>query len=347
MQGLAHSLGAAWSPFVLVTGLLLIGQVAADEGLFRRVGSWCARVPGGGVASFLVTMAAVALVTAVLNLDTSVVFMTPVALHAARARKTDETAFCYGTIFMPNAASLLLLGSNLTNLLVFAKRSASGADFAQHMVVPWVASVAVTTLVVLAWRWRPLSGTAPATKFENETLTVGPGTFAVVFAVVAMLVIPQPASWVFGAGAVVQIFGAVRHAVSWRATLRVVNPGVVLSLFLVAVVVGWFARTSSLASSLLAHTSVVATVVTAGLTSLAVNNLPAASFFAAHHVAHPFALLLGLDLGPNCAVTGALSSLLWLRLARRDGVRPSVATFSAVGVIVAVLTAAAAVVALG
>jgi len=49
--------------------------------------------------------------------------MTPVALQAARAKGSDETAFLYGTIFMSNSASLLLLGSNLTNLLVFSRRA--------------------------------------------------------------------------------------------------------------------------------------------------------------------------------------------------------------------------------
>jgi arsenical pump membrane protein len=344
---LVHTLGVTWSPFVLVAGLLLIGHVAADEGLFRLVGSWCARVPGGGVTSFVVTMVAVALVTAVLNLDTSVVFMTPVALHAARAKETDETAFCYGAIFMSNAASLLLLGSNLTNLLVFADRGVSGSDFAAHMAEPWVVSVIVTTLVVLAWRWRALRRAAAAADVERERPDVGPGTAAVAFAVIAMLAIPQPALWVFGAGALVQLYQVARGSLAWRAALAATNPGVLALLFLVAVAVGWFARVTSVASSLLTHSGLVVTVATAGLTSLVINNLPAASLFAAHDVAHPFALLLGLDLGPNCAVTGALSSLLWLRLTRREGARTSVATFSAVGAIAAVLAAGAAMAVLG
>jgi len=55
-----------------------------------------------------------------LNLDTSVVFLTPVLLQTARFRSVKEEAFLYGSIFMANAASLLLLGSNLTNILVFS-----------------------------------------------------------------------------------------------------------------------------------------------------------------------------------------------------------------------------------
>ena len=55
---------------------------------------------------FLASMSVVACVTVVLNLDTAVVFLTPVLVHAARRRSLDESAFAYGTVFMCNSASL-------------------------------------------------------------------------------------------------------------------------------------------------------------------------------------------------------------------------------------------------
>ncbi|MGA7835088.1 MAG: SLC13 family permease [Acidimicrobiales bacterium] len=340
MHLVVQTLGATWSPFVLVAGLLLIGNVASSEGLFRVVGSWCARVPGGGIGLFVVTMITVAAVTAVLNLDTSVVFMTPVALNAARSKGTDETAFLYGAIFMSNSASLLLVGSNLTNLLIFAHRSIVGSDFAAKMVLPWLVAIAVTILVVGAWRIRALCSTPRNVVVSRESLVPGPGVVAVVVAVAAMLVISQPAIWVFAAGIVAQLISHVRRTGTWREGLRAASPEMLVALFVVAVAVGWFARWSSLTRHLLTHASVVATAATSTVSALVINNLPAASLFAAHGVEHPYALLLGLDLGPNCAITGALSSLLWLRIARRHGIRPSILTFSIVGTVVALLSIA-------
>jgi arsenical pump membrane protein len=343
MSVLIHTLDATWSPFVLVAGLLLIGHVAAGEGLFHLVGSWSARVPGGGVSLFLATMLAVALVTAVLNLDTSVVFMTPVALQAARAKGSDETAFLYGTIFMSNSASLLLLGSNLTNLLVFSRRGELGSVFAGRMFLPWIASVGVTMLVVLAWRWRALRGATHSTAKTTVSFTWGPGVLAAVFAVVAMLVFSAPALWVFLVGVAALLYESVaKRRVSLRGAISIVSPKTLSLLFVVAVAVGWFARSSTLTAHLLRHANVVTTIAMSTVTSLVINNLPAASLFAAHTIAHPFALLLGLDLGPNCAVTGALSSLLWWRIARRHEMKPSLATFSVVGSVVAVLAIIAA-----
>jgi arsenical pump membrane protein len=339
VHDVVQTLSATWSPFVLVAGLLLIGHVASGEGLFRLVGAACARVPGGGVSLFLVTMVAVALVTAVLNLDTSVVFMTPVALFAARAKGTDEKAFLYGTIFMSNSASLLLLGSNLTNLLVFSRRPTLGSAFARHMALPWVAAVVVTIAVVLVWRWRPLRYAGRAPERSATSFVFGPGVLAVGFAVLAMLFLRQPALWVFLVGVVTEIYDiTVKKRSTLRDALTVTNPWTLSILFVVAVAVGWFARFSTLTVNLLRHANVAATVAASAFASIVINNLPAASLFAAHRVAHPYALLLGLDLGPNIAVTGALSSLLWIRIARRNDVRPSVATFSIVGTVVAVLT---------
>ncbi len=76
----------AWPPFVLVAGLLLIGAVAADDGLFEATGARLARSRLGPRGLLRRLLALVAAVTAVLNLDTAVLFLTPVLVHAARRR---------------------------------------------------------------------------------------------------------------------------------------------------------------------------------------------------------------------------------------------------------------------
>src|SRR5438105_15399385 len=80
----------AWPAFALVAGLLLVGAAAAREGLFGELGAFAARTPGGGIALLAALLLVTAVVTAVLNLDTAVVFLTPVLLHAARRRGLGE-----------------------------------------------------------------------------------------------------------------------------------------------------------------------------------------------------------------------------------------------------------------
>src|SRR5437868_3184878 len=137
-----QALQQSWQPFVLVAGLLLVGQAAAADGLFEALGARLALAPLPPVSLLLAVLGLVAAVTAVLNLDTSVVFLTPVLVHVARRRGLDERPFLYGTVFMANAASLLLPGSNLTNLLVLRSDPRNGAAFAMGMLPAWIAACA-------------------------------------------------------------------------------------------------------------------------------------------------------------------------------------------------------------
>src|ERR1700679_3773116 len=70
--------GQTWTPFVLVAGLLLIGLVAERDGLFEAAGSVLARMTRHGVGLCLGAGALVIVVTAGLNLDRPVVFVTAV-----------------------------------------------------------------------------------------------------------------------------------------------------------------------------------------------------------------------------------------------------------------------------
>jgi arsenical pump membrane protein len=299
------------------------------------------------VALFIATMVVVALVTAVLNLDTSVVFMTPVAIQVARKKGTDETAFIYGTIFVSNSSSLLLLGSNLTNLLVFANRGVTGTSFVAHMALPWLASTSVTIAVVLAWRWRFLRDERHAPSKGRTPFALGPGAVGAAIAVVAMVALSRPALWVLSVGVLCELVGplARRRSTVFDA-VKATSPLTLLVLFVVAVGVGSLARATSVSANLLVHANVPTTVAVATVASVVINNLPSASLFAAHAIAHPFALLLGLDVGPNVAVTGALSSLLWILIAKRHGFSPSLRTFSLVGTTVALSASTLAAIAL-
>jgi arsenical pump membrane protein len=93
---------------------------------------------------------------------------------------------------------------------------------------------------------------------------------------------------------------------------------------------------------MLGHLDIWATAGVAALTSVVVNNLPAASLLAARTPAHPFALLIGLNLGPNLFVTGSLAWILWLKAAQMAGARPSLARASRLGAIAVPLSMAAA-----
>ncbi|HEY2704040.1 MAG TPA: SLC13 family permease, partial [Candidatus Dormibacteraeota bacterium] len=181
----------AWPAFVLVAGLLLIGLVADDDGLFSSAGRALARAARHRGLLFAGSVVLVATVTAVLNLDTSVAFLTPVLIHAARSRGDGEARLLYGSLLLANAGSLLLPGSNLTNLIVLGHLHLTGGRFLARMWLPWLVAVVVTAVVIAALERRPAPPRAGAAGRDRPVL--GLGLAAVGATVVLVLVLENPA----------------------------------------------------------------------------------------------------------------------------------------------------------
>jgi arsenical pump membrane protein len=323
-----------WPPFVLVAGLLAIGTVVEADGLFAAVGVRIERIGGSPLRLLAAVLALEAIVTALLNLDTAAVFVTPVVVHAARQRRCDERPFLYGALFVANGASILLPGSNLTNLIVLAHERLSGAAFARAMAIPWLVTVVLIVAFLAVW-YRPRS--AEGERAEAPPLRLGLGVAATVAATALILALSNPALPVLAVGLV---------AVGLRRLRPRIDLPVLAGLFVVAVALGTLGRHWHGSARLLMHLGRWGTAGVGAGAAVVVNNLPAASLLAAQRPPHPLALLLGLNLGPNLAVTGSLAAYLWYRAARGAGVQPSLRQVSVLGIFLVPLTLAAALAAL-
>jgi arsenical pump membrane protein len=331
-----------WPPFVLVAGLLLVGLVAEEDGLFRAAGYRLARLAPGGLSLFAGAATLVALVTAVLNLDTSVVFLTTVLAHAARSRGHDEAPFLYGCLLLSNAGSLLLPGSNLTNLIVAGHLHVSGAAFFDRMAPAWICALVVTATVVAlverrSWRRGGVQGEQP------PPLTLGLGLVAVTVVTVLVVALRSPALPVLCVGALAVGIRLAAGGTRGHGVMDVLGLPVLVGLFGVAVALGTLGRAWSGPATVLSHLDAWGTAAVAAASSVVVNNLPAAALLSSRVPPRPYALLVGLDIGPNLFVTGSLAWILWLRAARGAGARPSVARASVLGLLSVPLSMAAAV----
>jgi arsenical pump membrane protein len=122
----------------------------------------------------------------------------------------------------------------------------------------------------------------------------------------------------------------------------VANVPLLTTLFALAFGVASLARVWNYPAHMMSVAGTWATGLIGAGSANVINNLPAAALLSSRLPAHPYQLLLGLDLGPNLCVVGAMSSLLWLRIARQHDAAPSAWTFSRIGVIVTALTLAVA-----
>ncbi len=344
MHDLSAALSQSWPPFALIAGLLLIGLLADRDGLFAWGGGRLQRLPGGGAVLLVASLLLVMVVTAVLNLDTAVVFLTPVLVLAARHRGVGAEPYLYGCVFMANASSLFLPGSNLTNLLVLGGGpGVSGGTFAAEMA-PIAFAAALVTLagVALLFRRELRGGGGTVAASAVAWPGVGIGAVATALATALVLVLRQPAAAVLAVGVLASTAELARGKLTLVQAREVLGPLSLLAAFALTVALGTLARGWSGPAELIDGSGAVATAGIAALTTVVINNLPAAALYSSHAVDHPHQLLLGLNVGPNLAPTGALSALLWFRAARSVGERPSLAEFSRRGIPLAIAALAAA-----
>lgn len=338
-MALRQALAQAWPPFVLVAGLLLIGLIGHVEGLFAWAASWLGRFGRRPRVLFVACCAVVAAVTAVLNLDTAVVFLTPVLVLTARRRGVEERPFLYAAIFLANASSLFLPGSNLTNLLIRAQEPVSGAKFAARMLAPAAAAVIATVVGLLLLYRSDLQGRsrgAPSARASVRAQAVPRAVLAVVAAAAVFTVaLRQPAIPVLALGVAACAVEIRRGRLRPRAVSDALGLPVLTGLFALSVALGVVARTWHWPAHLLEHAGRAGTAAVGALSAVGINNLPAAVLLSAEHIAHPRALLLGLNVGPNLAVTGSLSAVLWFRAAKQVGAPPSAREFSHRGLVLA------------
>ena len=284
------------------------------------------------------------------------VFLTPVLVYAARSRGQGEGSLLIGCLLLSNAGSLLLPGSNLTNLIVLGHLHLSGGQFFGQDVPP---------LAGLGARHRyghrpcraPLAdlpdrgygrsrggidGRSRAGRGAVQGLTLGLGVVAVAVVTVLVLVLQSPALPVAGVGVVVVAAGLTSGRMGPTEIRRVVGVPVLIGLFGIAVALGALGRAWSGPATLLSHLDAVGTAAVAAVSTVLVNNLPAAALLASRVPPHPYALLVGLDIGPNLFVTGSLAWILWIRTSRSSGADPPVARTVGLGLVTVPLAIAAA-----
>jgi arsenical pump membrane protein len=321
--------------------LLLVGLAAADDDLFSAAGDRLARLAPDGRRLYAGIALLVVAVTTVLNLDTSVAFLSPVLVHTARRRGQGDATLLTTCILLSNAGSLLLPGSNLTNLIVLGHLHLSGARFAARMGPPFAMAIAVTAGVIAVFARRELNERIANVDPPTQP-TFGLGLTAVVASAVLVLLLAKPALPVAAVGASVVVIRFATGRMNAERVLRVLGAPLLLGLFGVAVALGAAGRDWSGPARLLSHLDPWGTAAVAALIAVLVNNLPAASLLAARVPPHPFSLLIGLNIGPNLFVTGSLAWVLWWRSSREAGGQPSIAHAVRVGLVAVPLSVVAA-----
>ncbi|WP_054811478.1 SLC13 family permease [Nocardia arizonensis] len=301
--------------------------------------------------------------TALLNLDTTAVLITPVLLALAAPARIAPLPLAMTTLWLANTASLLLPVSNLTNLLAADRVALDATGFASTMWAPQAVSIAATALCLWVFYWRRRRRDAdrylppePVRPDDiRQRILFHVTAAACLLFVLAIALLGDRIEIAAGAAALIAV---VAFAVLDRSALR-------LSLIpwrLLVFVVGLFLVVPTLSRlglddlmhALIGDDDGVAGAFRAAGTGAALSNvadnLPV---YTAGEAVVPtenrrqlLALLIGTNVGPIVTPWASLATLLCLEFCRTHGVRVPMGRFVGTGLVLAVAATGGAVAAL-
>lgn len=302
-----------------------LGFFEATAGLF------CRRTRGIPVSGLWVLAAAT---TMVLNLDTTVVLLTPLMLRLARRTETDPIALTAIPLLLASLASSMLPVSNLTTLIVVDRLHVGVGEVVAHLGLPCLAAVLVGWF---AYRRRHPTRLPSVPAFAVDRRALRIGSLIVAGLLVGFVLGPSVGiePWITATAADVVLI-VVTRTVPWRT--------VPLRTALAVAALGALAALAvppRAFSGFLGHSSPLAlTGIATGAAGAAnaVNNLPAL-LLALDGVRNMswgmWAWLLGVNTGAVFLPLGALANLLWLRVLRVEGLAMTVRRYLTITVPVA------------
>ena len=351
----AHAVYEGWNVYLFLTGMMILAELAREEKVFEWVADLAARHAGNSPGRLFVLIYLVGtFVTAFLSNDATAVVLTPAVLAVVRRAKVNPKPYLLACAFIANSASFVFPISNPANLVIFQQHMPPLGTWLRIFLLPSAASILVTFLCL---RWvsrKQLSGEIRG-ELERASLSTE-GKLALVGLAAAAAALISSSALGLSLGPPTCCAAVVAMAVvAWRDRSIPLRIAKGVSWSVLPLVAGLFVivealQTAGLLSLGLAGLRALrdipvwaakaAAAFAVALLSNGMNNLPVGlmSGAAIRHaqesrvVAH--AILIGVDLGPNLAVTGSLATILWLVALRRENVEITAWEFFKIGIIV-------------
>lgn len=355
VSGAAHAIREGVDVYLFLTGMMLLAELAREEGVFDWVADIAVHHAQGSAGRLFLWVYAVGIaVTALLSNDATAVVLTPAVLAAVRRAKVEPRPYLLACALIANAASFLLPIANPANLVVYGSELPRLAVWMRMFLLPSVASIAATFVCLRLLSRKQLGGEAAV---ADEPYRLEPagwlalggiGIAAAGLLVASAMDVPLGAP-TFGAGVVTLALVGLRDRRAPANAARNVAWSVlplVAGLFMIVEALnraGMMRLTRAGLAWLAAAPDGVGKFSGGfgiALLSNAMNNLPAglaagtALRQMGQHGLLAHAVMIGVDLGPNLSVTGSLATILWLIALRREGAEITGWEFLKVGVVV-------------
>lgn len=342
--------------YLFLTGMMLLSELAREQGLFDWLAARAARAAGGSPTTLFTLIVAVGtVVTTFLSNDATAVVLTPAVAAAMRAINAKAPLpYLLACAFIANAASFVLPISNPANLVLYGSRTPPLLQWLPLYALPSALSI-LATYAVLRFALRRQLRQPIAADIEIPVLSAC-GHLAAwsIAATSAVLLVASALGLQLGlptffAGCATAVLVFLCSRSDPLIPIKNIAWGILPLVGGLFVMVQALERTGvidaagAVLGQAVAHSAVLAAWLSGAVLAVGsnlVNNLPAGLFAERAMAVAPVpehvraALLIGVNLGPNLSVTGSLATILWLRALRRDGYHVGAWTFFKLGVFV-------------
>jgi arsenical pump membrane protein len=326
-------------------GLMIISVIADQAGFFE----WCAfkavRLAGGKGSALLAAVFALgSILTAFFSNDATALILTPIVFTLVTRLKLNPLPYVFACAFIANTASMLLPVSNPVNLLAVGRFDLTLGEYLKFLLLPSLVLIGLNFLLFrYIFRKAITSFTnedpAPPLRIDSFFIAVCAGLCIIALGYVLVSIFGFPLAYPALAGALLlllvsQVLGRFR----WRKVVSGLSWQIFLFIFALAILVEGLDNsgvTKSISDglvSLSSHGDLAALFsVTLGtafgsnlmnnwsMMMISVSSLGNSVGNLGLHKDLVYGSIMGADVGPNIAVLGSLSSMLWLVLLRQRG----------------------------
>jgi arsenical pump membrane protein len=327
-------------------GLMIISTVADQAGFF----SWCAAksaklAHGRGTALLVIIFGLGAALTAFFSNDATALILTPIVFTMVTRLKLNALPYVFACAFIANTASMLLPVSNPVNLLAVGKFGLTLGEYFKFLLLPSIVVIALNIVLFKFLFRKSIYSTTRDIPFNEpiktdrffKAVSAGLGLIAVGYVMASIF--GWPLAYPAVGGAVILLacgFGfrrlrvkQVTSGISWHIFLFIFalallvkgleNAGVMQALADGLIHLASYGPLQALFSVTLG-TAVGSNIINNwSMMMVSVSSLGTLAMQGHLDKMLVYGAIMGADLGPNIAILGSLSSMLWLVLLRKRG----------------------------
>ncbi len=354
-----------WDATFAFIGIIILSMVLDEIGFFEWMAIKIAKLSGGsGNKMFIYILLLGAFVSAIFANDGAILILTPILLAKMKYLKMKPLAifaFLMAGGFIADSASNPLIISNLTNIVTADYFHIGFFEYAKHMFLPNLFSILASIIVLWIYFRKEIPLKVDVnllpkadTVIKNHTLFKLSWIFIILLLASYFIaeIYHLPICFFTLGGAITFLLIATKYKVVKPVKIIKTAPWQIVWFSIGLYIVVYGLENAGLTDEIASwisyflkygeRVSIISTGFISGFISALMNNLPTImimdlaidkiGYFS--HKALVYANILGANIGPKMTPIGSLSTLLWLHVLEKRGVKIGWGEFMKVGLII-------------